>query len=73
MSRHRKSKSARDDREIIAPFAAFSGAVVSYFVAEGVLAYFDHPLHWMTAIAVGVLSYIGVLLWYSRRHPRRRR
>ena len=47
------------------------GALVGYIAAEAILAPFMHPLHWLTAIIVAVVSYVGVLLWYRRRFPRR--
>lgn len=68
----RRRSSSRDDREIVAPFTAFVALIVGYFVAEGVLAAFAHPFHWMAAFAVAAVAYIAVLIFYARR-PRPRR
>lgn len=71
MPKSRRRSSRRDDREIIAPFAAFVALIVGYFVAEGSLAAFAHQFHWMAAFAAATLAYFAVLLWYARR-PRHR-
>ena len=49
---------------------AVIGAVVGYIAAEAILTPLMHPLHWLTAIIMAVVAYIGVLLWYRRRYAR---
>ena len=43
------------------------GFLVGYMGAEGVLQAYPHPLHWVTAGVVAVLSGFGVWLWYYWR------
>ena len=47
------------------------GGLVGYIAAEAILAPLMHPLHWLAAIIVAVVAYVGVLLWYRWRYPRR--
>jgi uncharacterized membrane protein YfcA len=51
---------------------AVIGWLVGYIVAEGLLAQLMHPLHWVTAVVVAVLVYLGVLFWYRWQYPGRR-
>lgn len=43
---------------------AFIALIIGYVIAEGVLQRSMHPLHWLLALAIAALGYIGVWLWY---------
>ena len=47
------------------------GALAGYMAAEGILAPFMHPLHWLIAIIVAAIAYVGVLFWYRWRYLKR--
>ena len=46
------------------------GVLAGYIAAEAILAPLMHPLHWLTAIIVAVISFFGVVFWYRWRYPK---
>jgi len=51
---------------------AVLGALVGYIGAEALLAPLMHPLHWLSAIIMAIVTYVAVLLWYRWHYPRQR-
>ena len=68
MPKRRSLRPGARGEEVI---GAAIGALVGYIAAEGILAPFMHPLHWLTAMIVAVIAYVGVSFWYRWRYPRR--
>jgi len=53
---------AQGERMIALLIGGFGG----YLVAEFVLRPYPHPWHWLTALAVSGLGYLGMALWQRR-------
>ena len=68
MPKRHPLRSGKRGEEVI---GAAIGGLVGYIAPEGVLGPLMHPLHWLTAILVGAVSYFGVLFWYRWYYPRR--
>lgn len=66
MSKKRKSGASSGDREILEVFVAFMSLNIGYFLAEGLLARFVQPVHWITAVVAGLLGYTVTVLIYSQ-------
>lgn len=49
----------------------FGGFLIGYIAAEGLLAHYLHPLHWLVAGVVAILGYFAGLVWNQWRHPQR--
>ena len=67
MPKRRSLRPGARGEEVI---GAAIGALVGYIAAEAILAPLMHPLHWLVAIVVGGVAYVGVLLWYRWRYTR---
>ena len=65
--RSRRRSRTRGD-EIL---GAMGGFIAGYMGAEGFLQRYMHPLHWVAAAVVAMLSYGGVWLWYYWRQVAR--
>lgn len=66
MPKNRKRSAAGDDRDVVALFVGFVSLIMGYFLAEGLLAPFLHPVHWLAAGLVALLGYILAVFIYSR-------
>ncbi len=56
---------------MIGIFTAFTTFMIGYLAAEGLLAQFVHPFHWLGAFFAGAVGYLAIFTWYayrSRRH-----
>ncbi len=67
MPKKQKQSTYKGDRQLVGLFGAFLGLMAGYIVAEGVLAKYIHPLHWVTALGVAGVAYGLVLVVYDRR------
>ena len=47
------------------------GALTGYIATEAILVPLMHPLHWLAAVIIAVISYFAVLFWYRWRYPAR--
>jgi len=69
MSKRRSLRPGTRGEELV---GGMIGAFFGYVVAEGTLARYMHPLHWLAAIIVALIVYSSTLLWYRWRYPKRR-
>lgn len=68
MPRRRALRPGSRGEEVI---GALLGFLFGYMAAEGVLGSYIHPLHWLVAAVIAGVGYIGTVLWYRWRRPRR--
>jgi uncharacterized membrane protein YfcA len=63
----RHTKKRTDRLPLVAAMGVGLGFMGAYIGAESVLNSSVHPLHWLVAIAVGLLGYGMGMVWYWQR------
>ncbi len=52
---------------MVGVFSAFTTFIFGYLAAEGLLARFVHPFHWLAAFLAAAVGYLAVIAWYAYR------
>ena len=71
MSKRRKRRQRRLHTRGDEILGGIGGFLVGYMLAEAVLQRYMHPLHWVAAGVIGVLTYLSIWLWYYWRRALR--
>lgn len=67
MKKKPKAQRIAEEKSAIRWLGAGGGLFSGYFIAELALRSFPHPTHWLTALATGVLTFVGLVIWQHIR------